>query len=145
MHPTADTPPVILLQSLGAAGDAGRWAAVMGGDMAFGFPARFKRSRTYLLPEEELVAAAKSALEDLGWSYKVLWGKELHASVPFSGWTWGEDCKVRILPGGVVEAESRCVTGRLPQVFDFGRNRQNVEAFFARLEQAMGLHRQDKL
>src|ERR1044072_9254484 len=27
MHPTADTPALIFLQSLGAAGDAGRWAA----------------------------------------------------------------------------------------------------------------------
>jgi hypothetical protein len=31
MHPTADTPLVIFLQSLGAAGDAGRWAAFLNG------------------------------------------------------------------------------------------------------------------
>lgn len=112
--------------------------------MAIGFPAHFKRSRTYPLPEDELVAVVESALENLGWSYKVLSDKELLASVPFSGWTWGEEFHVRILPGGVIEALSKCVTVRLPQVFDFGKNRQNVETFFAHVEQALGLHSRDK-
>ena len=102
--------------------------------MAFGFPARATSSRTFHLPEDELVAVVKSALENLGWSYKVLAGGEFLASVPFSGWTWGEDFHVRILPGGVIEAESKCITVRLPQVFDFGKNRQNIETFFALVE-----------
>src|ERR1051325_3656412 len=102
--------------------------------MAFGFPARFTASRTFYLSEDELAAAVKSALEQLGWSYTAPAGGEFVASVPFSGWTWGEEFRVRILPGGVIEAESKCVTVRLPQVFDFGRNRQNVEKFFARVE-----------
>jgi hypothetical protein len=76
----------------------------------------------------------KSALENLGWSYHVQADGELLASVPFSGWTWGEDFKVKILPGGVVEAESKCVTVRAPQVFDFGKNRKNLETFFALVE-----------
>ena len=110
--------------------------------MAFGFPARFTESRTYHLPQDELAAVVKSALENLGWSYKVLSDKEFLASVPFSGWTWGEDFKVRILPGGVIEAESKCVTVRLPQVFDFGKNRRNVETFFGLVEHAIrqGVH-----
>src|SRR5438045_405480 len=102
--------------------------------MAFGFPARTTSSRTYQLQQDELAAVVRSALEDLGWSYKVLSDKEFLASLPFSGWTWGEDVKVRILPGGVLEAESKCITVRLPQVFDFGKNRQNVETFFALVE-----------
>src|ERR1044072_2606893 len=102
--------------------------------MAFGFPARSSASRTFYLPEDELVAVVKSALEHLGWSYKILSDNEFLASTPFSGWTWGEDFKVRILPGGVVEAESKCKTVRLPQVFDFGKNRQNIETFFALVE-----------
>src|SRR2546421_6122208 len=102
--------------------------------MAFGFPARTTSSRTYQLPQDELAAVVKSALENLGWSYNVLAGGEFLASVPFSGWTWGEDFEVRILPGGVIEAESKCITVRLPQVFDFGKNRKNVETFFALIE-----------
>ena len=110
--------------------------------MAFGFPARSTSSRTYNLQEDELVAVVKSALENLDWPYKVLSDKEFLASLPFSGWTWGEDFHVRILPGGVIEAESKCKTVRLPQVFDFGKNRQNVETFFARVEQGIrqGVH-----
>lgn len=102
--------------------------------MAIGFPAHFTESRTFPLPEDELVAVVKSALESLGWSYKVLSDKEFLASLPFSGWTWGEDFKVRILPGGVIEADGKCITVRLPQVFDFGKNKQNVETFFAHVE-----------
>jgi hypothetical protein len=102
--------------------------------MAFGFPARFTESRTYQLPQDELAAVVKSALEDSGWSYNVLAGGEFLASVPFSGWTWGEEFKVKILPNGVIEAESKCTTIRLPQVFDFGKNRRNVETFFALVE-----------
>src|SRR2546430_467537 len=105
--------------------------------MAFGFPARFTERRTYNLQQDESVAAVKSALENLGWSYEVLSDKEFLAAVPFSGWTWGEDFKIRILPGGVIEAKSKCKTVRLPQVFDFGRNRQNVETFFALVEQGI--------
>jgi hypothetical protein len=102
--------------------------------MAIGFPARITSSRTYHLQEDELVAVVRAALENLGWSYKVLSDKEFLASLPFSGWTWGEDFKIRILPGGVIEAESKCKTVRLPQVFDFGKNRKNVETFFALVE-----------
>ena len=102
--------------------------------MAFGFPARFSERRTFLLPQEELAAVVQSALEGLGWSYRRLSDEEFRASVPFGGGTWGEDFKIRILPGGVVEAESKCVTVRLPQLFDFGKNRRNVETFFGLVE-----------
>ena len=108
--------------------------------MAFGFPARFTESRAYQLQQDELAAVVKSALEDLGWSYNALAGGEFLASLPFSGWTWGEDFKVRILPGGVIEAESKCITVRLPQVFDFGKNRKNVETFFTLVEHAAPSH-----
>ena len=109
--------------------------------MAFGFPARTTSSRTYQLQQDELAAVVKSALEDLGWSYNVLAGGEFLASVPFSGWTWGEDFKVRILPGGVIEADSKCLSsGFRLQLFDFGKNRKNVETFFAHVEQMIAKH-----
>src|SRR5205085_470800 len=83
----------------------GREAFCIVNDMAIGFPAHFKRSRTYHLMGDELAALAKAALENLGWSYDVLSDKEFLASLPFSGWTWGEEVKVKILPGGVIEAD----------------------------------------
>jgi hypothetical protein len=82
--------------------------------MAFGFPARFSARRTYQFPQDELAAVVKSALEELGWSYQVPTDDEFLASVPFGGGTWGEHFKVRVLPGGVIEAKSKCVTVRAP-------------------------------
>lgn len=106
--------------------------------MAFGFPARFSESRTFQLQQGELSAVVRSALENLGWSYKVQSDDEFLASVPFGGGTWGAEFKVRIQAGGVIKAESKCVTVRMPQVFDFGKNRQNVERFFALVERGTG-------
>jgi hypothetical protein len=105
--------------------------------MAIGFPPRYARSRAFPLGEAELIARAKAALEDLGWPYKVEWGEELVA-VPDLMWNYArrEELRLRFRPGGVIRAESRCVG--YPQIFDFGKNRRNVELFFARFEQLMG-------
>jgi len=79
-----------------------------------------------------LIAVVKSALANLGWSAEVQSDGEFLAAIPFSGWSWGEKLKVGILPGGVLQAESKCVyTG---QWIDFGKNRSNVETFFAFVE-----------
>ena len=90
---------------------------------------------------DELVIVVKSALKNVGWSYDVLSDKEFLASLPFSGWTWGEEVKVKILPGGVIEADSKCLSsGFRLQLFDFGKNRKNVETFFAHVEQMIAKH-----
>ncbi len=40
--------------------------------MAFGFPyPRYRERRAFDLPQDELFAVAKTALQDLGWSYKI--------------------------------------------------------------------------
>lgn len=109
--------------------------------MAFGFPARSSESRTFHLPQDELVSIVKMALESLGWSYKVLGGDEFIATVHNSPFTFGEDFKVKILANGVLQVESKCVRGglyRMPQIFDFGANRKNVDAFFAQVERTKG-------
>ncbi|HEY0544389.1 MAG TPA: hypothetical protein VGC91_03250 [Pyrinomonadaceae bacterium] len=100
--------------------------------MAFGFPARTTSSRTYYLQEDELVAVIESALGNLGWPYQILRGKEFRARTSLSGWSWGEEFKAEILPGGVIQVESRCVYSG--QWFDLGKNRRNVETFFALVE-----------
>jgi hypothetical protein len=102
--------------------------------MALGFPPRFKQSRVYPLQETELIALTKSALNALGWSYEVQSETEIHARPASSPLTWGEELTLMIGPGGTIQAESRCAGARF-QVFDFGKNRQNVELFFKRLEQ----------
>jgi hypothetical protein len=106
-------------------------------DMAFGFPARFTESRTFHLQMDELSAIVKSALENLGWAPRAVGSNELIASVHNSPFTFGEAFNAKILPSGVIRVESKCVRGgryRMPQIFDFGANRKNVEAFFAQVE-----------
>jgi hypothetical protein len=102
--------------------------------MAIGFPyPRFRESRTFHFEQDKLYAAVESALEDLGWPYKLLWSKEFQARIPTTNWSWHHDFKVTILRGGVIQAESKSAYQEM--FIDLGRNRRNVEKFFARLEQ----------
>lgn len=105
-------------------------------DMAIGFPARFAESRTFILSEGELVAVVESALRNLGWPYKILWGKEFQADVPHGPWSWGEVLKAEILPGGRIQAQSKS-SGRSPALIDFGKNRKNIEQFFAMVDHSI--------
>jgi len=104
--------------------------------MAFGFPARFMEKRTYPEGEEIMVAAIESALSRLNWTYSKPWDKEFQASIPISGWSWGEQLNVKLLTGSVIQAESKCAGARA-QLFDFGKNKRNVRAFFDQLEQSI--------
>lgn len=106
--------------------------------MAFGFPARFARSHSYRLGEAELLEVAKAALTNLDWPYEVRSGTEVRARPARDARSWGEEMRVAILPGGVMRAESRCAGVRF-QIFDFGKNRSNVDAFFARVDALIGL------
>ncbi len=106
---------------------------------SFGFPARFNESRRFYLAEDELFAAVKAAFENLGWlAFEIRQdGKEFHKWLHNSPMTWGEEFTVKLLAGGEIQVESRCTSGGwrgLPMIFDFGANRQNVEAFFAQIE-----------
>jgi hypothetical protein len=103
--------------------------------MAFGFPARFSASRAFNLEQDKLVEVVKEALGNLGWTpFEFLPENEFRKFLHNSMLTWGEDFKVKILPGGIIEVESRCTSSNMPQIFDYGVNRKNVEAFFAEIE-----------
>jgi Protein of unknown function (DUF1499) len=95
----------------------------------------YGESRRFDRPQEELFAVVKDALHNLGWPYKLLWGKEFQARVPTTNWSWHHDVTVRILEGGAIQAESKSAYREM--FFDFGRNRRNVETFFARVEQIL--------
>lgn len=100
--------------------------------MAFGFPyPRYSQRRTFDGSPQELFAVVRSVFEDLGWQYRVLWGKEFEAEVPTADWSWHHVFKVRVLAGGVIEAESNSAYSEI--LFDLGRNRRNVDKFFARV------------
>ncbi len=99
--------------------------------MAIGFPARSSSSRTFYLQQDDLVAVIEFALDNLGWSYQVQQGNEFLARVPLSGFSWGEEFRIKILPGGVVQADSKST---YMGWFDLGKNRRNIETFFAMVE-----------
>lgn len=107
--------------------------------MAFGFPARFRESRKFNLQRNELLAVVKSAFENLGWQdYSIGQNGEFYKKLRSSPLTWGEDFWVDVLPDGTIEVESRCLPfGYIPQIFDYGVNRQNVETFFRQIEQIL--------
>jgi len=105
-------------------------------EMAFGFPPRFSESRTIWLQPDELRTAVKSALENAGWSYQILSDDEFVARIPMTGWSWGEELTAKISPDGMIQVVSKC-HGYRPQIIDFGKNRTNVELFFALVQHAI--------
>ena len=101
--------------------------------MGFGFPPRFSESRTFWIPPDELRTAVKSVLQNAGWSYQMPSDNEFVARVPMTGWSWGEEFSARIFPDGKIQVVSKC-HGYRPQLVDFGKNKTNVESFFAQVQ-----------
>lgn len=108
--------------------------------MAFGLPAHFSESRKFPFERSELIAAAKSSLEKLGWPYQLSDEGIFIVKVHNSPMTFGEEITIDISSDGEIKIESICVEGglyRMPQIFDFGANRQNADAFFAQFERVI--------
>ena len=101
--------------------------------MAFGFPARFRQERRLNLPPHEIMSDVSRALELLGWAHERVGASAFTAHINASLYSWGEDLFVEIAPDGTVTTESRCALAT--QCFDWGKNSENVQRFFARLEQ----------
>jgi hypothetical protein len=105
--------------------------------MAFGFPPRFSDSRTFWIPPDELRTVVKSVLQNAGWSYQMPSDDEFVARVPMTGWSWGEEFRAKIFSDGKIQVTSKC-HGSRPQIVDFGKNRTNVELFFAQVQHTIG-------
>jgi len=101
--------------------------------MGYGFPPSFSESRTFWIPPDELRKVVKSVLGNAGWSYQMPSDDEFVARIPMTGWSWGEEFRARIFPDGKIQVESKC-HGYRPQIIDFGKNRTNVELFFAQVQ-----------
>jgi len=105
--------------------------------MAFGFPhPRYVESRAFHLAQDQLPAAVRAAIESLQWTDKGSTENEFQARVPWSAFVWAHDVRINILPNSVLQVESKSTARE--NFYDFGRNRRNVEAFFARIEQMTG-------
>ncbi|MDP2346001.1 MAG: hypothetical protein Q8O67_33995 [Deltaproteobacteria bacterium] len=98
--------------------------------MSFGFPARHRHMIALRKPDNELRQIAREAIHSLRWNLTSDGPRQLTARHRFNIWSFGELISVTI-EGGVVDVESRC---RIPtQCFDWGKNKRNVDAFFALL------------
>jgi len=106
--------------------------------MAFGilYP-RFTANRTFPLDQDKLIPIVESALASLHWRFRIEWGNEFDAWIPATRWSWHHDFHAKVLPGGVIQAESKSAYREM--FFDFGRNKRNVETFFARVDKMIGL------
>jgi hypothetical protein len=99
--------------------------------MAFGFPASFQIERELAGSRQNARGAVIHALDVLQWPYQME-GKDIfRVSLAANILSWGENVVVSLEPG-IVKIKSIC---KLPtQVFDWGRNKQNVKQFLTYFE-----------
>jgi hypothetical protein len=96
--------------------------------MAFGFPTASHSAEVVLEVNRQTAREAiNETLAVLDWSFDSPHPDFYKAKIFFSGWTWGEKLTVHFSDSGVIEVQSRCAP--IPQLFDWGKNRANVERF----------------
>jgi len=100
--------------------------------MAFGLPASCVETRRFSSQQDALKSAIEAAFESLGWRYSTVSLFAYRASLSPNLLSWGERIVVEILPGGEIQVTSKCAYPL--QIIDWGKNRQNVRQFFARLD-----------
>jgi hypothetical protein len=94
--------------------------------MAFGFPASFQIERDLAGSRQNARSAIIHAFDVLRWPYEMEDKDTFRVSLSANVLSWGENVSVSIEPG-IVRIKSIC---KLPtQVFDWGRNKQNVKQF----------------
>lgn len=100
--------------------------------MAFGFTPKFRQELPLdtLAPEQFLVVALDTA-KKLGWKISYISETGFIAHTKFSMISWGEEVKVSAQNGNITLV-SAC-TGT--QLFDWGKNKQNITSFLTAFEQ----------
>ena len=96
--------------------------------MAIGFPAKYERTVEMNLDWAVLREAIAGVLDTLGWSYRGDTADEFTARVPLTGFSWGERVTIHLSYNGAVTVKSKC-EGVMFQIFDWGKNKQNVDSF----------------
>jgi hypothetical protein len=97
--------------------------------MAFGFPASYKVERELLGDRQTAREAVTYALDALEWPYSAADRDHFRATVPMNMMSWGETIFISITDGRIA---IRSVCSLPLQLFDWGKNKQNVEQFLAR-------------
>jgi hypothetical protein len=96
--------------------------------MAIGLPASYKRQVNFSCSRENARAAIIYTLEATGWAYEVLGPDSYTAETPFNASSVSETVSVSIINPDIIVVESSCTWF---QIFDWGKNRRNVDNFLA--------------
>ncbi len=100
--------------------------------MAFGFPAKYSETVEYPgATRDAFRDAAVYAFEILGWEYVESSAGDHVVTMGMSLNSWGERFTVSFQRPGFVLIESRCF---MPQMVDWGKNRNNVKQFLTHFE-----------
>ena len=104
--------------------------------------ASYEAGTSYKVPLDELRAAVVKAAERVGWGGLADTDRGFKFTIGINFWSWGENITIALDDAGTVTVKSVC---SFPlQIFDWGKNRKNVQRFFACLsllliEQKLGL------
>jgi len=100
--------------------------------MAFGWTASCELELDLLEGRRPARDAVTYALDLLGWRYDVIDPDHYRARIPMNASSWGEEFTVSLEPGSIF-IRSVC---RYPlQIFDWGKNKRNVDAFLVHFSQ----------
>lgn len=94
--------------------------------MGFGLAANYETTIPLQFDRALVREAIVKTLDGLGWRHEMRPPDRFTAKVRISGLSWGERVSISIEPGAL-EVKSECYP--VPQLYDWGKNKRNVEAF----------------
>ena len=100
--------------------------------MAFGFPASYETQCDLVGARRAAREALEYTFNILGWDYEMVNPNLFRAKVSLTSNSWGETFTVSLETPDVVEIKSAC---NFFQLFDWGKNKNNVDQFLAHFSQ----------
>lgn len=95
---------------------------------------QFSESQFIPLRPDYLANAIVAVFNQLGWSYRMPSSYQFSANTGFNFFSFGETITVEIYSDSMIKVESKCNSPI--QLVDWGKNKQNVQVFFAKLRMA---------
>jgi hypothetical protein len=100
--------------------------------MSFAFTANHSVRLSLLGSRNAAKDAVIHSLDELGWKYSEVFDGAFEASVRITPWSWGEHVNILLNEPNHITIESICIFPL--QIFDWGKNKQNVELFLKHFE-----------
>ena len=104
--------------------------------MPIGFPAYAKAEARFREHDRaDIIRVAERILDDLGWHINYVGDDRIQVRTATGIWFFGDQMTVEVSKRGTVNVHSHCMIPT--QIFDLGRNQQNVDRFLDRLERKL--------